>query len=195
MKQLLMYHKMDKISQPSRQLPEGYTLRAYRPGIGDEEAWVEITKSGIINPASTVDAFYRSIANRPGVNPEEDTFFVCRPDGTPGASLTAFVRPDGNGEIHMVTAMADMRGFGVGQIMLIHGMNHLKELMKDSGKVTLLTTDDWRLPAIVGYLREGFHPVIYDENMEERWRKVAWEIKMHGIEFLDEEGNGTGLYL
>ena len=195
MKQLMMYHKMDVIRPSKRLLPEGYTLRTYRPGIGDEEAWVEISKCGIINPASGVEAFTRSIAERPGVIPENDTFFVCRPDGTPGATLTAFKRPNGEGEIHMVTAMADMRGFGVGQIMLCHGMQHIDALMGDEKKVTELTTDDWRLPAIVGYLREGFHPVLYDEKMEERWRKVAWEIGMHGIEFLDIEGNETGIIL
>jgi len=62
-------------------------------------------------------------------------------------------------------------------------------------RITHLTTDDWRIPAIVGYLKAGFHPVLYDEGMEERWRAVCDKLDIHGIEMLDEKGQGTGIIL
>jgi mycothiol synthase len=43
-----------------------------------------------------------------------------------------------------------------------------------------LKTDDWRLPAIKIYLRLGFVPLLYEVDMEERWRavceKLAWPV-------------------
>ena len=44
-----------------------------------------------------------------------------------------------------------------------------------------LTTDDFRLPAIVTYLRMGFRPVIDTEETRERWERVCEKIDMPEI--------------
>ena len=35
-----------------------------------------------------------------------------------------------------------------------------------------LWTDDWRLPALKTYLKLGYEPVFYKEDMAERWQEV-----------------------
>ena len=67
--------------------------------------------------------------------------------------------------------------------------------MPGENRLVELTTDDFRVPAVVGYLRGGFHPVLYDEGMEERWRALCDMLNMHGTEMLDIEGKPTGIIL
>ena len=53
----------------------------------------------------------------------------------------------------------------------------------------LLTTDDYRLPAIKNYLVGGFRPVIYedpDSNMRERWLAVAEKLGFGELDFIEE---------
>ena len=113
----------------------------------------------------------------------------------PVATITGYVREDGVGDIHMVACREDARGHGIGEYMLSHAMRKLKADLPGDGHRVELTTDDWRIPAIVGYLRGGFHPVEYDEGMFDRWTKICQDIRMHGIEMLTETGERTGIIL
>ena len=79
--------------------------------------------------------------------------------------------------------------------MLSVGMKKLDAEMTHRPRITELTTDDWRIPAIVGYLKGGFQPVEYDEGMVERWTKICNDLNMHGIEMLTEQGEPTGIIL
>ena len=144
----------------------GYSIRAFRPG--DEEAWVEICRCGLCAEDATISAWNDAILGRAELKPESDVFFACRYDD---------------------------RGHGLGAALLSHAMKKLKAELPEEGRRVELTTDDFRLPAIVGYLRGGFHPVLYDEGMEERWRKITETLNMHGYEMLDEEGKPTGIVL
>ena len=62
-------------------------------------------------------------------------------------------------------------------------------MINERKKPLMLNVNKNNLPAVSCYLKNGFRPVNYDTDMEERW--VAW-LKKYGyndVEFLDEEGN------
>ncbi len=194
LRQLKMYHLLKKLDDVA--LPEGYSFRTYRPG--EELVWADIMKYGLVDDTTPMEGWKGCILDRAeqGLVPERDVIFVCDPTGKPVASITAYVHQDtGEGDIHMVAAKPEGRGKKLGFVMLNHAMHKLNGEITGEHRLVHLTTDDWRIPAIVGYLRGGFQPVLYDDTMEPRWRKVAWETNIHGIEFLDNLGNPTGLYL
>ena len=192
MRQLMMIHLLDTV--PVKPAPEGFFIRNWKPG--EEEIWVEICKFGLLGPDATINEWNGAILGQGHLDPNTDTFFVCRSaDGVPIATITGFVRTDGIGDIHMVACREDSRGQGIGEFMLSHTMRKLKAELPGNGHRVELTTDDWRIPAIVGYLRGGFHPVEYDEGMFDRWTKICHDIGMHGIEMLTETGERTGIVL
>ena len=192
MRQLMMIHLLDAI--PDKTVPEGFFIRNWRPG--EEMIWVEICKYGLCGPDAGIEAWNGAILERKTIDPARDVFFVCRSsDGVPVATITGFVREDGVGDIHMVACREDSRGHGIGEAMLSRAMKKLKTDLPGEGHRVELTTDDWRIPAIVGYLRGGFHPVEYDEGMVERWTKICNDINMHGIQMLTETGTPTDIVL
>ena len=80
-------------------------------------------------------------------------------------------------------------------MMLSVGMKKLDKMIQGENRIVYLTTDDFRLPAIVGYLKAGFVPVIYDEGMVERWQKICDQLNMHGYEMLNDDGTKSGVIL
>ena len=53
----------------------------------------------------------------------------------------------------------------------------------------VLTTDDYRLPAIKNYLVGGFRPVLYydpDSDMRARWLAVAEKLGFGTLDFIEE---------
>ena len=95
----------------------------------------------------------------------------------------------------MVACHTDARGNKLGEALLARAMAKLKEEMPGENRITRLTTDDWRLPAIKGYIRAGFLPVLYDDDMEERWRRILGELGFSGIPMVTEDGCDTGILL
>ena len=47
-----------------------------------------------------------------------------------------------------------------------------RRLLERGYKTAVLWTDDWRLPAIITYMKVGFEPVMYREDMQPRWEAV-----------------------
>ena len=192
MRQLMMIHTLDRV--PDIVPEEGFFIRNWKPG--EEENWLEICRCGLCAEDAGMGVWDSAILGRETLKPERDTFFVCRKDtGEPVATITGYVMPDGRGDIHMVACKYTARGHKIGEAMLSHAMKKLKAEMPGEGRLVELTTDDFRVPAVVGYLRGGFHPVLYDEGMEERWRALCDMLHMHGIEMLDENGKGTRIIL
>lgn len=86
----------------------------------------------------------------------------------------------------MVQAMDSERGKGLG-----HAMANLAiAVFRERGlEEAILTTDDWRLPAIKTYLDAGFLPVIYEtpeHDMEKRWDEVLKQLKYGAVEYILE---------
>ncbi len=192
--QLKMYHLMEEFDDFP--VPEGWTLRTWRPG--DELTWTDICENGLNAPDDgTLRDWRKSILNRKTIDPARDVFFICRENDIPEATLTAYVHDQGFGDIHMVAAAPSIRGNNASRVLLAHGMRHLDKEMTNRPRYTELTTDDYRIPAIVTYLKGGFRPVLYDdkEEMLTRWKKVCDELNIHGIEMLTEDCLPTGIIL
>jgi len=191
MAQLKMIHKFDNI-QPAR-IPEGLSVRPFRSG--EELIWVELCKNGLVSEDATIKAFEDAMLSQKNLVPERDIFFFCDENDTPVATICGFINDNGFGNVHMVAASPVVKGRGVGLAMANFILAKLRRDLPGEGALAVLTTDDWRVPAVVGYLRSGFHPVLYDTGMEERWRALCDKLNFHGIEMLTETGEGTGIIL
>ncbi len=152
---------------PRLALPEGYSIRSYRPG--DAARWSRlITESFGGEPEDwNFDRIMRpEVSFRP-----ERMFFVCSGDEVV-ATASAFYRPafmPGFGMLHYVAVLPEHAGRRLGfQVSLAA----LIRMHRDARGGAWLSTDDFRLPAIKTYLNLGFEPMLVHENQPERWREV-----------------------
>ena len=90
-------------------------------------------------------------------------------------TVTAFVRDDGEGELHMVSICPEYRGRGLSKYLNFAGQ---MKLLRDGVKHIFLTTDEFRKSAIKGYMSAGFLPVDSDVDMKQRWEDVLYSINV-----------------
>lgn len=184
MKQL----KMRRFSAPitPRPLPEGYTYQiGYRGSEEEITQWLDACV-GIIGDNKQRSVFENDILNRTGVCAEEDLIFVLDPSGKRVATITVCQTDDGEGLVHMVGAIPESRGLGLGHCIIAKACAMLEERGKKSA---MLTTNDFRLPAVKTYLDAGFLPVLWEDpesNMAERWDKVLADLNYPKVEYLPE---------
>ena len=82
----------------------------------------------------------------------------------------------GEGWFRMIGTHADARGLGAGRLVCLAALHSLR----DRGyKSAVLSTDDYRIPALKLYLSLGFEPVYSHESHKARWEKVFEAIKKH----------------
>ena len=155
-------------SPPAVRLEDAYQLRNFAPA--DEGAWLALLgRAGFEGWASA-----RLAAFRPRILPEGWFLAVQRATGQVVATAMATagplppLHPEG-GELSWVAADPDHAGHGLGcAVSSAAGDRLLAAGYRD----VYLKTDDWRLPAVKIYLSMGFVPLLYAEDMAERWRKV-----------------------
>ena len=191
MEQLRMINKMGNI--PVYSLKEGFTLRTYQPG--DEVVWTKICKFGLLTEEEGIECWEKYMLCFETLVPERDVFFICDAEGETVATFAAFVQPTGVALLHMVGSLPEARGNGLGYSMTAYAMNKLDGEMKSENRMVRLKSDDWRLPAVLAYLRAGFQPVLFDVDMDTRWKAICEKLNFHGVEMLDDNGNPTGLIL
>ena len=184
MKQLKMIRKSGAVV--NRALPQGYSFVLFKDWESDVDAWGDICRAAsMVKTENNREAFDKIIMSVKGIEPEKDLFFVVDPNGRRVATSTLIHNKEKNtGYLHMVAAIPDVRNLGIGHAMLSHAMQMAEE--RGIG-FCVLTTDDYRLPAIKNYLCGGFVPVLYggeQEEMRERWSAVA---KILGIELNEED--------
>lgn len=189
MEQLRMIHKMKQI--PDFSLEEGFTLRAFRSG--EEPLWLEMCKAELLEGKAGKEEWDLCITAFPTLLPERDIFFVCDKEDHPVATTTAFTMENAEGLLHMVAVDPQARGHKLGWSMTAYGIHKLVE--EGQVKLIRLKTDDWRKAAVLIYLRAGFQPVLFDVDMDKRWKALCDELNFHGVEMLDLEGNPTGVIL
>lgn len=184
MKQL----KMRRASSPvaARALPEGYRMVSFAGTQAEITDWLAIVAEGLVPVDDGEAVFDRYIRNWKDLTPEEDLFFVIDPAGKRVATIAAVRHPDESGYVHMVGSLPECRGRGIGHAMLAHALG----VIESRGVThTILTTDDYRLPAIKQYLDAGFRPVLWhdsDSDMTARWDKVMETLGYRPVEYLDE---------
>lgn len=187
MEQLRMIHKMEKL--PPFSLAEGFSLRTYQPG--DEVVWTEICKNGIMTENEGIECWDLWMLAMDNLVPERDVFFICDEAGKPVATFAAFAPSEGVGLLHMVAAKPEARGHRLGFFMTAYTLDKLK------GEVGMvrLKTDDWRESAVKAYLQCGFQPVLFDVDMDTRWKAICDKLNIHNVEMLDDNGMPTGVVL
>ena len=158
---------------PRYELPQGYSLRWYRPG--DEESWlrihVEADKYGTFTPAS----FDEQFGENPGSLPQRQCY-LCDGQGHPIGTATAwFIDYQGrpHGRVHWVAILSAFQGRGLAKPLLAGVCTRLKDLGHDRA---FLTTNTPRIPAIRLYLKFGFTPVIATDADAAAWRDVGERI-------------------
>jgi ribosomal protein S18 acetylase RimI-like enzyme len=174
---------------PPLEPPAGYRLRTYRPG--DERAWARIMESeGGIGREWSVEKVRERLIDRPQF--EEDGLYFATAEG--GAAGERVATADGAGDplvasacawragpeagplgnVHMVCALPAYRGLGLGRLVTLAVLHHLRRRGFRSAD---LSTDDFRLAAIKTYLGLGFVPQYLTDtdrldDHEARWSAV-----------------------
>ena len=169
MKQL----KMRRESAPvvARELPSGYAYESYYGSAEQVTDWLAICYEALI-PDQDPKWFTSTILEYPDLCPERDLLFVIEQGTGKRIATTAAVCHGNEGYIHMVAALPEVRGKGIGHAMLRHALGTLQAR---GCTYTVLTTDDFRLAAIKTYLDAGFEPVIEQDpesNVRARWEGV-----------------------
>ena len=138
-------------------VPEGYEIVTYKDG--DSAEWAAL-KDAIFGGETAPDQFLREFAARHDFDPA-GWFFVVhegRKVGMTGAMIcrnrqTGVVT---GGQIHWVGALAEERGKGLGEALMLAGLNYFKALEADP---CVLVTQHFRVPAVTLYEKLGFRLV------------------------------------
>ena len=186
MKQLKMIRYRGEVV--NRTLPEGFSFAFFKECREDIDDWCDICRGANMFSSFDNDESFRKIMRSvKNIELERDVFFVLAPNGQKIATSTLIHNKEKNsGYLHMVAAIPDYRGMGLGHAMLSFAMS----LAEERGiEHCILTTDDYRLPAIKNYLVGGFRPVLYDDpesDMRARWLSVAQNLGIEDLEFIEE---------
>jgi mycothiol synthase len=153
---------------PEIEVAEGYRLRTYQEG--DLTAWGRLISECIGGQYDEAACRESLLMGTPQFSPE-DLFFAER-DGEPvgtTCALRKYLPGEGPGHLHMVAVTAAHRGHHLGRALIVAALRRFGEL---GYRGVILSTDDFRLPAIRTYLDLGFEPVLSHESHAERWRLV-----------------------
>ena len=172
MEQLKM--SRDNKAIESIEFPDGYYMRSYREG--DGTGWCKCCIDGSLGVEEISEsAFENRMLKDKTVNPE-NIYFLISPSGDIAGTVTyQYTNDEATGCIHMVGIEKSYQGKRLAVPLNLYAV----QKMIDNGKSKIiLTTDDWRIPAIKTYLRAGFSPVIElgDTAMENRWTEVMAQI-------------------
>ena len=175
MKQLRMRRECVPV-QP-RELPVGYAYEYYDGRAEQIADWLEICYEALL-PDKNESWFTSTIVQYPDLCPERDLFFVIEQATGKRIATTAAVCHGKEGYIHMVAALPEVRGKGIGHAMLRYA---LKVLEERGCTYTVLTTDDFRLAAIKTYLDADFVPQV--EVDPESDVRARWEQVLHALQY------------
>lgn len=183
--QLHMYRP--DVPLPPMQLPEGYILRSAR--LEDGTQLCHCFRGGYLSiEEESQELFEKNILSAPGASLDR-IMVLENADHQIVATATAKYTDDPSlGKIGMVASPVEFRGMGLSKYVCWAVI----DLLRKNGRMTsTLSTDDFRLGAIKTYLRVGYLPVLYQEDMEARWRDV---MEILGYTTLSTVIRANGLY-
>lgn len=156
---------------PVPALPEGFTVRTYRPG--DEAGMARVYAVSWLD-AATPEAVLEQVVGDPCF--ANDNLFVIEHAGQIVATGAAYHYADaphiGNGR--MVGVLPKYRSHGLGTIMSLTMMHY----HRDHGfKLVRYATNEWRYDAIRLFIDLGFYPLLDSEQDRERWKRIAEKVK------------------
>lgn len=114
--------------------------------------------------------FSEAIAPEEYYKPERVLFIVK--GNKPVATATAWYKEkwgEDTGYLHMVGVLPEFTGKALGYQVSLAVLYKMK---KEGFNQAVLETDDFRVPAIVTYLKLGFKPEIVHENQYKRWENI-----------------------
>lgn len=187
MSQLKMYWRPVQTEYP--QDTADFTIVPFVKNKENILRWAEICRCGIIKtgPEDSKEEFRRRMTGNRNYKPD-DTIFVMF-EGRPAATCTVIVdKKKKLGDYHMVAALPECRGRGVGRLLNSWAQARFFER---GCELAFLTTDEFRVPAVRSYLSSGWLPVIYEDGMKERWDKWLTDngYDPAGVVYLDDDGN------
>lgn len=153
-------------------LAAGYRLRAYAPGVDDDEYVALMRGAGFDDWTADRLILCQMTALPKG-------WYVVVDEATDALVATAMAthRPapyhSFGGELGWVAAHPDHRGHKLGWTVCAAVTNRLRAAGYDN---IYLKTDDFRAPAILTYLRMGYVPFLYASDMAARWETICKEL-------------------
>lgn len=167
MAQLTMIFPPESLKEQNKpNIPECFELRTFQPG--DEDRYLEIMRNaGFEWTGDNVKAVLESALL-------EGIFFITDKKtgafaATAMANRRAPARFGDGGELGWVAVNQLYRGHGLGKLVCRAVLNHYRELKYTH---VYLLTDDCRLAALRIYLQSGWCPLMIDQSMPGRWKKV-----------------------
>lgn len=166
MSQLIMRNP-DITKIPELILPEGFSIHTHKEGM--EKIWEDI-----IEDAFGMHFDFEFLINAGDYSPEKVLYL--KKDEKIIATTTAVENSKypGEGWFRMVGVRKDAQGMGAGKKISLAALNSLKAR---GYKSAVLSTDDFRIPAIKLYLSVGFEPVYEDSTHKARWQKIFEQLK------------------
>ncbi|MEM7031426.1 MAG: GNAT family N-acetyltransferase [Chloroflexota bacterium] len=169
LKMLWPKHRLD--SPPQAQVSEGYTLRTYQPG--DEPNFYKVMDlAGFTNwDDETLAPWLLKVLPH--------GWFLIEHQASGKIVATAMANHHSQklhpfaGELGWVAGHPDHAGKGLG--MAVCGAV-VRRLLQAGYEHIYLNTDDWRLAAIMVYLRLGWVPFLYEADMEVRWQTICEQL-------------------
>lgn len=149
-------------------LPDGISLCTHAPQ--DKEAWEVLVAESFGTPYS----FAKIMEGYPQYHPSR-IFYLVR-DGKKIATAAAFEHRNfpGQGWLHMVGVSPDAQGEGLAKHVVLAA---LWSFFARGYASVMLSTDDFRIPAIKTYLRLGFVPFHNHESHAARWQAVLDQLR------------------
>jgi mycothiol synthase len=168
---------------PALAVPDGYAIRSFQEGSGDDAAWERIITESFQRDNSS---FEREIRFQAPFRPERVWFATWK--GEPVATATAWESPDwpDSGYLHMVGAVSSHTGKKLGFAVSLASM---LQMQREGWKKAVLQTDDFRIPAIRTYLNLGFIPRFVHDNQQQRWLDIAGRLGIPSLRCFDLQGN------
>lgn len=153
---------------PELVLPEGFALHSHE--VGKEKEWEDLIEKAF----GTRFSFAACIASAANYDPSQ-VLYISK-DGVDIATTTATEKETfpGEGWFRMVGAAPEARGLGAGKMVALAALHQLK---RQGYKSVVLSTDDFRIPALNLYFSLGFEPLMNHESHPERWAEVMKHIK------------------
>lgn len=170
--QLRLCRPLEEALPPPKPLPPHHTLRSYARG--DEAAWARLLHENRLL-GDWDEARVRAMIERDSPRLLLDgTFFVLRDGEFVATACTLRHQSQAPArrllEIGWVGVAESARGHNLAYIVSHEMLAHWQPRVAAD---VFILTDDWRVPAIVTYLRLGFRPEIVNPNQVERWRRLA----------------------
>lgn len=148
----------------ARELPAGCRLR---DASTDDAAALGCLMTASFGEGWTAEQTDRSLTSAPDVDRviliEQDGRFIAT------ASSRTVERFPGQGYLHWVACLPELRGTGLGRAVVLAVLQHFRS----AGRVgSVLETQDERIPAIGLYLSLGYRPLVVHPGHSTRWAQV-----------------------